>query len=79
MARRHLTQEQHRELIREQIAETPEISDRRIAAGLGVDHKTVGVQRSQLASRGEIQRVNEAKELQGVFDVTVSNFQDNKG
>ena len=36
MARRHLTQEQRRGLIREQLTETPEKSDRQIAAGLGV-------------------------------------------
>ena len=54
MARRHLTQEQRRVMIREQLAETPEKSDRQIAAGLGVDHKTVSTQRSNLESIGEI-------------------------
>ena len=54
MARRHLTQEQRRRMIQEQLAETPEISDRQIATGLGVDHKTVSTQRVNLESTGEI-------------------------
>jgi len=35
-------------------AETPEKSDRQIAAVLGVDHKTVGAQRASLVGTGEI-------------------------
>lgn len=54
MARRHLTQEQKRGLIREQLKETPEKSDRQISAGLGVDHKTVSAQRKSLETIGEI-------------------------
>ena len=54
LARRHLTQEQRRGLIREQLAETPEISDRQNAAGLGVDHKTVSSQREKMEGIGEI-------------------------
>lgn len=53
-ARRHMTQEQRRVLIREQLAETPAKSDRQIAAGLGVHHTTVGTQRQELESIGEI-------------------------
>lgn len=56
MARRHLTQEQRRELIREQLRETPEKSDRQIAAGLGVNHETVGAQRKHLESTGGIRQ-----------------------
>lgn len=48
MARRHLSQEQRRELIRQQLKETPEKSDRQIAAGLGVHHTTVSTQRKNL-------------------------------
>ena len=48
MARRQLSQEQRRELIRQQLKETPEKSDRQIAAGLGVSDKTVGSQRKKL-------------------------------
>jgi ParB-like chromosome segregation protein Spo0J len=41
MARRQLTQEQRRELIREQLIETPEMSDRLIAADLRVSHVVI--------------------------------------
>lgn len=54
LARRHMTRDQRRELIRQQVLETPEKSNRQIAQSLGVDHKTVGSQRSELAARGEI-------------------------
>lgn len=52
--RRHLTQEQKRELIREQVRETPERSNRQIAGALGVSDKTVGSVRSELESGAEI-------------------------
>lgn len=54
MARRHLTQEQKRGLICEQLKETPEKSDRQIAKALGVSDKTVGSQRKELESTAEI-------------------------
>jgi hypothetical protein len=54
VARRHLSQEQRRTLIQEQLAETPELSDRQIAAGLGVSHVTVGAHRKELESIGQI-------------------------
>ena len=54
MARRQLSQEQRRDLIREQLRETPEKSDRQIAASLGVSDKTVGSQRKKLESGAEI-------------------------
>ena len=44
-------------LIREQLAETPEKSDRQIAAGLGVSHVTVGTQRKELESTGQIDQL----------------------
>jgi hypothetical protein len=52
--RRHLTQEQKRDLIRDQVRETPERSNRQVGAALGVDHKTVAPIREQLESTGEI-------------------------
>jgi site-specific DNA-methyltransferase (adenine-specific) len=58
MARRHLTREQRRELVRDQLRETPEKSDRRIADGLGVDHEMVGEQRKNLERRGGIRHVS---------------------
>ena len=54
MARRHLTQEQRRGMIREQLAETPEKSDRQIAAGLGVAHTTVMRTRDEMESIGAL-------------------------
>lgn len=54
MARRQLSQEQRRELIRQQLKETPEKSDRQIAAGLGVSDKTVGSQRKEMEQTAEI-------------------------
>ncbi len=47
-----------RELIRQQLKETPEKSDRQIADGLEVDHKTVGAQRKEMESTGEIPRLD---------------------
>ena len=58
IARRHLTQEQKRTLIREQLKETPEQSDRQIAKSLGVNHETVGIQRKQLEAGGEIRHLD---------------------
>lgn len=58
MARRQLSQEQRRELIRQQLKETPEKSDRQIAAGLGVDKNTVNKQRKVMEGCGEIHRVS---------------------
>ena len=54
IARRHLTSEQKRGLIREQLKETPEKSDRQIAKDLGVDNHTVATQREKLESTEEI-------------------------
>ena len=57
IARRHLTSEQKRGLIREQLKETPEKSDRQIAQDLGVHHSTVTARRKELESGGEISHV----------------------
>ena len=54
MARRQLTGDQKRELIRDQLKATPEQSDRQIAKALGVSHVTVGSQRRELESIGQI-------------------------
>lgn len=54
MARRQLNQEQRRELIREQLRETPKLSDRQIAKAIGVSDKTVGSQRRDMESGAEI-------------------------
>ena len=65
IARRHLTQEQKRGFIRGQLVETPEKSDRQIATGLGVDHKTVGTQRQELEQRGEIPHIEKTVDTLG--------------
>ena len=57
IARRHLTSEQKRGLIREQLIETPEKSDRQIAKDLGVDNHTVATQRKELEADEEIPHV----------------------
>jgi ParB-like chromosome segregation protein Spo0J len=46
LARRHLNQEQKRQLIKDQLKDTPHRSNRQIAGGLGVDHKTVSAARA---------------------------------
>lgn len=54
IARRHLSREQKRELIAGQLKDTPERSNRQVAASLGVDHKTVQAVRSEAEGIGEI-------------------------
>ena len=49
-----MTQEQRRELIREQLKETPEKSDRQIASELDISHHTVAAQRRELENIGQI-------------------------
>jgi len=59
LARRHLTREQRRELIKDQLREAPDQTDRKIAAQLGVDHKTVGKVRGKLEQGGEVPQVKQ--------------------
>ena len=54
MARRQLSQEQRRDLIREQLKETPEKSDRQIAAALGVSNSTVSSQRKEMVANHQL-------------------------
>lgn len=56
--RRHLNAEQRRDQIATELREQPEASDRTIAGGLGVDHKTVGTVRDALESTGEIPQLD---------------------
>ncbi len=65
MARRHLTQEQKRELVRQQLMETPEVSDRQIGKELGVSDKTVGTQRKGLQARAEIPHLDKIRGADG--------------
>ena len=54
LARRQLTQEQRRELIADQLEESPNRSNRVIAKALGVHHATVAAVRAELESTGQI-------------------------
>jgi DNA-binding CsgD family transcriptional regulator len=58
--RRHLTRKQVQELVKEQLAETPELSDRQIAKGLKVDHKTVNAHRVKMEQSGEIPHMDKS-------------------
>lgn len=59
LLRRHLSQEQRRAVIAEELKENPERSNRQIAASLGVDDKTVGAVRSDLQLSAEIPQIAE--------------------
>jgi len=54
LLRRHLDREQKRMLIAEQLKDTPLLSDRQVAAMLGVHHTTVGTTRLELVRSGEL-------------------------
>jgi hypothetical protein len=54
LAWRHLTQEQRRKLIEDELRDRPERSNRQIAAGLGVDDATVGDARRRLEATAGI-------------------------
>ena len=56
--RRHLTREQIRKLIAEQLKDLPDWADNRIADELGVDGKTVGSVRDNLESTSEIPKLD---------------------
>lgn len=55
--RRHLTHDNLRELIKKELVQNPEQSNRKIASILGVSDKTVGAQRKELELGAEIPQV----------------------
>jgi SAM-dependent methyltransferase len=57
LARRHLNREQRRQLIEDQLRETPRQSDNQIAEALGVTDKTVAKRRRHLESTSEIPKL----------------------
>lgn len=57
LSRRHLSREQRRGLIAEQLKDAPETSNRQIATALGVNHETVGSVRERLEATGEIRQL----------------------
>jgi hypothetical protein len=63
--RRHLTQDQKRDLIAKLVKAQPEKSDRQIAKIAKVDHKTVGAARVELEGRGEIPHVESRTDTKG--------------
>ena len=65
LARRQLTQEQKRELIADQLEETPERSSRWIAKQLGVHHSTVGAVRGEMQSTGQISQLEQTIGIDG--------------
>jgi len=64
-ARRHLTREQMRALIAGQLCDTPERSDRQIAASLGVHNETVNAVRKDLEARDGIRHVETRTDTKG--------------
>jgi N6-adenosine-specific RNA methylase IME4/ParB-like chromosome segregation protein Spo0J len=65
ISRRHLTAAQKRELIADQLRETPSISSRAIAAMLGVSDKTVASVRRDMEATAEIPQLTETEGRDG--------------
>ena len=65
LARRHLTTDQKSKLIKGQLKETPEKSDRQIAKDLGVDNSTVSAYRKELVKNGELLESNTSIGIDG--------------
>lgn len=65
LARRHLNQTQKRELIASQLKETPQRSNRQIAADLQVNHETVQSVRAEQERRGGIRHVATRTDTKG--------------
>ena len=65
LARRQFTQEQKRELIADQLEETPNRSNRWVAKQLGVHHATVGAVRGEMQSTGQIIQLDRTVGLDG--------------
>src|SRR5947199_9810340 len=55
--RRHLTNEQKRDLIAKVLKAKPELSDRQIADKTGTSHPTVAKIRDQLEASGDVERI----------------------
>jgi hypothetical protein len=65
LERRHLDRDARRTLIAQELRERPDASDRAIADGLKVDHKTVGSVREDMESGGEIPHLDERRGADG--------------
>ncbi len=71
LARRQFSTDEKREVIADQLRETPDWSLRRTAKMLGVDHKTVGSVRDDLHATGEIPQFDKTIGLDGKCRSTV--------
>jgi hypothetical protein len=76
LARRHLNQEAKRRLIEDQLRETPECSNRTIAASLGVDDTTVGDARRRLEATAGIPQLERTVGADGKYRPTSSRYLD---
>lgn len=63
--RRHLTQDQKRRVIGEQLKDAPERSNRQVASELGVSDKTVGAVRRQMEAIAEIPQLDTVTQKDG--------------
>jgi ParB-like chromosome segregation protein Spo0J len=70
LARRHLDREQKRRLIEDQLRETPQRSNRAIAASLGVDDTTVGDARRRLEATAGIPQLERTLGADGKYRPT---------
>ena len=73
-ARRHLTREQKAEAVKDLLRRDPSISDRRIAAAVGVTHPTVGKYRRQLEGGGQVVKVTTDKDGYAVIDAFKGDY-----
>ena len=67
LARRHFTNEQKRELISDQLFETPERSNRWVAKQLGVHHATVAKTRGELQATGQLSSLDRTVGTDGKY------------
>ncbi|MCE9553246.1 MAG: hypothetical protein K8T91_07700 [Planctomycetes bacterium] len=67
LARRHLTTEQKRKLVAQQLVETPDRSNRWIGKQLGVHHATVSSVRGELESTGQIIQLSKTVGADGKY------------
>jgi hypothetical protein len=63
--RRHLSQAKRRELIADQLRDTPERSNRQVASALGVSPTTVGTIRQRLEADGDVSRLDTRTDSKG--------------
>jgi len=79
LLRRHLSQEQRRALMADELRGDPSRSDRQIATALGVDHKTVGAARDRLAATGEIPQLDKTTGTDGKARPTFASSRRDQG